>query len=261
MKPAIHVNIAVKNLVPEDLRFLSVQGLHPEFYFSGDVLDEMSPEKLDALIRDTAEAKFVPTIHAPFYEMNLGAVDPRIRVVARERLHGTLDIAARFKASQMVVHPGYGPWVFTKHISSWLGRAKDELAMLVEKAGKLGIRLAFENIYDSHPADLASVIEPFSKEMVGVCFDAGHFNLFSETSMKTWLEVLGPRIFEVHLHDNLGGDDDHIAVGDGTVKYGPLTDWLRKPGNRPILTLEMEQKTHVIKSIPRVREWVAGIKD
>ncbi|MBF0500942.1 MAG: sugar phosphate isomerase/epimerase [Candidatus Riflebacteria bacterium] len=261
MKPVIHVNINVKTLLPEDLSFLSLQGSHPELYFAGDVIDELSKDKLGNLIKDVTEAKFSPTIHAPFYDLNAGAQDPRIRAITLERFLWAIDTAARLKAAQIVIHPGYGPWILTKRFDIWLGRAKENLNKIVAKASELGIRIAFENIYDTHPRDLAALIEQFPKETVGVCFDIGHFNLFSETSMKTWLDTLGPRIFEVHLHDNSGDDDDHIALGDGIIKFGPLLDWFSKPGNRPYLTLEMEQRTHVIKSIHRVNDWMAGIKD
>jgi len=104
---------------------------------------------------------------------------------------------------------------------------------------------------------LAALVEPYPETVAGICFDTGHFNLFSQSAMKNWLEKLGNRLFECHLHDNLGSDDDHIAVGDGTLKYGPLIAWLNAcdSAKRPRLTLEMEQKTHVIKSVIRVKSW------
>lgn len=256
MKPEIHVNIAVKDLHPEDLSFLSHQNLHPELYFAGDVIDTMPAEKLDALVKDVAGASFSPSIHAPFYDLNLGALDSKIREVSIERILWTLDVAKRFKACQIVVHPGYNSAILARSFPLWLERAGEGLKRIVSRAAEVGVRVAFENTYDLTPSALLTLLHGLPAATAGICFDIGHFNLHSQTTLREWLDTLGSRIFEVHLHDNLGADDDHIAVGDGTVKFQPLFSWLLKQEKLPLLTLEMEQKTHVIKSIPRVREWL-----
>jgi len=251
----LYVNIRIKNLRDEDLDFLALQKLQPEVYFSGEDIDEISGEKLEKISGDLEKRKFQPAFHAPFYDLNPGAHDPKIREVTQERLLWAVKAAKQIGAKQMVVHPCHGPWVLEKHFETWLERAKSTLSTVVAKALENGLKIAFENIYDTIPEDLLTLINLFPKDQVGVCFDLGHFNLFSEASIKHWFEVLGPRILEVHLHDNLGTRDDHIAVGDGTVKFSGLVSWLKLQEVKPMLTLEMEQKTHVIKSVNRVREW------
>ena len=255
MQLPLYVNIRIKNLRAEDLEFLAHQNLHPEIYFSAEDIDESSGEKLEKISQDLEKHKFHPAFHAPFYDLNPGAHDPKIREVSLERLLWAIRAAKQIGAKQIVVHPGHGPWVLEKHFETWLERAKSILSTIVAKAGENGLKVAFENIYDTTPDDLLTLVNLFPKDQVGVCFDLGHFNLFSEASIKHWLDVLGPRLIEVHLHDNLGMKDDHIAVGDGTVKFSGLIAWLKLQEVKPMLTLEMEQKTHVIKSVNRIREW------
>lgn len=260
-QPQIYVNVRVNQFQHEDFGFLSVQNLQPEIYFSGEDIDTASDERFEAIRQEIATGSFKPIFHAPFYDLNFGAHDSKLRLLSEERVLWALQTAKRYGASQMVVHPGYGPWVLAKHFHSWLERAKPGLGRIVTQAKEAGIRLAFENIFDDKPEDLLELITSFATDKVGFCFDLGHFNLFSHAPMKQWLDVLGPHIFEVHLHDNLGDRDDHIAIGDGTVKYGPLIAWLRNSATHPLLTLEMEQKTHIIKSVNRVREWFEAPKD
>ncbi len=255
MKPTIFVNFRIKNLKSEDLDFLSYQNLQPELYFSGEDYDETTAEKLEKMVQDVSQKNFKPIFHAPFFDLNPGAFDPKIRSVSLERILWSLKVAKQFGATQVVVHPGHGPWVLAKNFPGWLERAKESLSQMVAKAGELGLKIAFENIYDDRPEDLLSLLSLFPKETVGVCFDIGHFNLFGRTSLKNWLDAFGNRIFEIHLHDNLGENDDHIAVGDGTIKFGLLFNWLKNQEQMPILTLEMEQKTHVIKSVQRIKDW------
>lgn len=258
--PTIYVNLSYRHMKAEELDFLAVQGLQPELYFSGEDIDSAAPDAFATLQGDIESRKFRPIWHAPFFDLNLGAHDPKIRSVSLERLVWSIDTAKRFGADQIVVHPGFGPYVLGKNFAHWFDRARPALDTVISHAEKAGLRIAFENIYDACPDDLAALIEPYPEKVAGVCFDTGHFNLFSQTAMKMWLERFGNRLFECHLHDNLGSEDDHIAVEDGTVKYGPLVSWLnaREPATRPRLTLEMEQKTHVIKSVTRVKNWFAG---
>ncbi|RCK73551.1 MAG: hypothetical protein OZSIB_2569 [Candidatus Ozemobacter sibiricus] len=261
MKPELFVNISTAHMTAEDLDFLRVQHLHPELYFSAADMDALTPAQLGKLHQEMQAREFRPICHAPFYDLNLGAHDPKVRALAQERVFWALDTARQFGAPQVVIHPGYGPWVLVRAFPNWLKRAHPHLAAIVARAKELGVRVAFENIYDPDPHDLVEILKAFPEPHVGICFDTGHFNLFSQVSMKTWLEAFGDRLFECHLHDNLGSEDDHIAVGDGCLKFGPLVQWLKAQPALPRLTLEMEQKTHVIKSVRRVREWFAPLEE
>ena len=52
-----------------------------------------------------------------------------------------------------------------------------------------------------------------------LCFDAGHFNLFSKITLSELLDKTGRYIYELHLHDNDGTSDDHYAIGDGNIDF------------------------------------------
>lgn len=255
MNKPLYVNIDADNMTAEGFEFLACQRLEPELYFSGAAIDTLSPSALDAIRALVAQHKLHPIVHAPFFNLDAGAREPRVQRLFHERLSWAIDAAKSFQASQIVVHPGYGPWVPVRKFEEWLLRAQPVLAEVVDKAGEAGIRLAFENIYDADPGDLSILLQTFPATHVGVCLDIGHFNLFSESGLKVWLEAFGGRLFEVHLHDNFGMEDDHIAVGDGNAKYGQLISWLQGNVADPLLTLEMPEKTHVIKSTNRVRAW------
>lgn len=257
MNPTIFVNLRIIPFSVEDLDFLSHQNLQPEYYFTGKDIDETSENVMTQILEESRKRRFSPIFHSPFYDLNLGAADHKIRAVSEGRVLWALDTAKSFEASQVVVHPGYGANanLGEESFTHWLERAKESISKIVAKADDLRIKIAFENIYDSHPENLCSLIELYPKEVVGVCFDTGHFNLFSETPMKAWLSAFGERTFEVHLHDNSGDADEHIAIGDGTVKFEIVKNWLAQQAKLPKLTIEMRQKTHVVKSIGKLKSW------
>ncbi|MBF0408994.1 MAG: sugar phosphate isomerase/epimerase [Candidatus Riflebacteria bacterium] len=256
MKFKLHTNIPIRHLRPEDLELLLNLKMQPEIYFAADLVDSLSADSYKELVSRFNEKGFEPSFHGPFFDLSLGAYDPKVRALALERMLWTINAAKDFKASQIVLHPGYGPWVLSRKFDEWYELAIPVIKTIVKAASDNGIKIAFENIYDNNPNDLKKIVSEFSPEHVGVCFDTGHFNLFSDVPMKTWLETLSDRIIELHVHDNDGQDDHHIAIGDGCVKYTPLINWLHKREQPLVVTIEMVLKTHVIKSVPIVREWI-----
>ena len=81
------------------------------------------------------------------------------------------------------------------------------------------ISLGMQNVFDEDPEALSMLIEKVNSPDFGLCFDTGHFNIFSTVPMEHWFESLGKRIVEVHLHDNDGTDDFHWALGKGDIDF------------------------------------------
>lgn len=255
--PQINLNIAYQNMTDEGFDFVTCQGLQPEFYFCGDSVDVIERVDIERLKAIAKAGNFSSTLHAPFFDLNIGARDRSIRVVSFERLIWALETAALLGSSLVVVHPGYGPWVLNHNIDQWLKRAATMLHKLVEHAAGLNIKIAFENIYDSEPDDLLKLLHEVNSEHAGICFDVGHYNVFSRVPMQEWFDKLGSRILEVHLHDNDGSADQHLAIGDGKIDYLPLRNWLKSLSSvtMPVLTLELPHKTHVVKSVNNIKSW------
>ena len=76
-----------------------------------------------------------------------------------------------------------------------------------------------ENIFEEAPETLRMLVKEINSPNLGVCFDTGHFNLFSKVPLEKWFEEIGDNIIEVHLHDNTGSNDDHLGIGDGNIDF------------------------------------------
>jgi sugar phosphate isomerase/epimerase len=65
--------------------------------------------------------------------------------------------------------------------------------------------------------------------------------------MTEWIDELAPFLTEVHLHDNLGQEDDHLAIGQGKIDFPSFFRRLHENGARPQLTIEAfdERKVRV----------------
>jgi sugar phosphate isomerase/epimerase len=90
-----------------------------------------------------------------------------------------------------------------------------------------------------------------NSENFGLCFDTGHFNLFSKVSLLKWLKMIKPFIVELHLHDNLRHSDRHLAIGDGDFDFSTLFSELK--GKDCVYTLEAHSIKDAKKSMDRLR--------
>lgn len=253
----LHVNIAYPRMTAEGFAFLAQQDLHPEFYFCGDSIDTIERDVIEGFKKLVETKNFRSTLHAPFYDLNIGSRDRSIRIASLERLFWALETAAILGSKIVVVHPGYSVAPGDTDIDSWLKRAELFLNKLIEHAASLKIKIAFENIYDNKPDYLCKLLQNTDASNTGICFDVGHYNIFSQIPMNEWFARFGSRIYECHLHDNDKSTDQHKAMGDGNIDYRPLIEWYNSlpAEQKPVLTLEQPDKNHILKSINLLRSW------
>ena len=89
----------------------------------------------------------------------------------------------------------------------------------------------------------------------GFCLDVGHANAMGTVPIIYWLDVLGPYLAAMHLHDNHGERDEHLAVGRGGIDYAGLFDYMVEHEIKPrAVTLEPHQEGDLWPSIVSLAE-------
>ncbi len=86
--------------------------------------------------------------------------------------------------------------------------------------------------------------EMAGKECFGLCFDTGHLQLLKQ-DMRVYLPVLGKRIKALHIHDNDGADDLHMAPYTGTIVWKDFYTTLAEIGYTGDLSFETFRQTTV----------------
>jgi len=224
-------------------------GLAPEIAFKGPELDNLPPARLATVARQLAACARRPTVHAPFFDLSPGAMEPLVRAVTRQRLTQTLQAAHQLGAHLVVVHPGYDRWRYPKLAAAWTTQAAETLAPLLTLAARYDCRLALENIYEATPDTLLELVARLDSPWFGHCFDIGHWRLFAELPQAQWLAAIAPRLLHLHLHDNLGQSDDHLPVGEGCIDYAPLLRALATMPAAPSCTLEAHSPAELQRSL------------
>ncbi|MCI8590647.1 MAG: sugar phosphate isomerase/epimerase [Clostridiales bacterium] len=95
----------------------------------------------------------------------------------------------------------------------------------------------------SYGWELKEYADMIDSEWFGVCLDIGHANLTPD-SAATMIEVLGPRIKALHVHDNDGVSDQHLCPYLGTTDWEAVTAALAKIQYSGTFNLESDKTVY-----------------
>jgi len=238
-----------------------VQGrISPEVYLDGRWLDEASETELRGLGSRLAGEGLGVTVHGPFMDLSPGAVDEVVRRATADRFRQAIEAAALLGARAIVLHADYDDRRFDDDVDIWLGQSMKTWPEIVSIAGDAGIAIAAENIFETGPEPLGRLVEAVGSPDFGLCLDVGHLNIFSKASDSDWLTGVGAYIKELHLHDNNGGYDEHLAVGRGSIDFpgffALLKDLVIDRGVTPIYTIEPHGGDSIMPAIKAVRPYL-----
>lgn len=250
---AFHVSVPF-SLLQNYLPLIRKDRLNLEISFNTGNFDTIQRRDIIEL-RDTLDYDPKLTFHAPFMDLSPAAVDPGIRKVTLQRFSSVLDFAEILKPIVIVFHSGYDSMRYDGHEETWLSGSLKTWVPLAERAGEIGAQIAIENVFEDNPRTLRRLVYEVGTESFGLCFDTGHFNLYSRVPLSEWLESVGPYIKEMHLHDNHGDGDDHLPPGDGTFDFDTVFETETAPGC--VYTIEVHTVDRVQKSLENLRDYIA----
>lgn len=232
---------------------IKAERVNLEIYFDSISLDSLDD---NAILNLRKALSYEPSlsIHAPFMDLSPAAVDTKIRAVTIERFNHIFDIAEVLKPKCIVFHSGYDKWKYSFKKDLWLEKSLITWNELLKRAEKLNIKIAIENIYEEDPEGLMMLVERVSSPYFGICFDTGHFNLFSKSSLEEWFSALGDKIFEFHLHDNNGSFDEHSAIFNGNFDFRRLFNLIDRKDY--IFTIEARSVEDFFKSVKSFEELI-----
>jgi sugar phosphate isomerase/epimerase len=244
----VHINIPWK-LLPGYFDLILALRMNVEIGFEGEELDRISREELKPFAERLQKLGCAISLHAPFWDLCPGSLDPLIRKVAHSRLNQFFDLLAIFGPIHVVCHTGFDDRHHRGYRQFWLEKSLTIWEPLVRRAESLRVPLLIENVWEQTPDFHGELLRSIDSPWFGFCLDVGHQHSFSKTDLLVWLEHLGEFLKEVHLHDNDGSHDDHLPVGAGNIDFLLLFDFLQRRNINPTLTLEPHEEQHLYASL------------
>ena len=245
----------------------SLQNLHDCGFTAADVslenislLDDAWQSVLYAAAsRAKALGMTLPVCHLPFY---MPSPDDQVAMqrFAREQARG-IEAAALMGIPVAVIHP------IARHSSrtskqEWFAENIAYLSPLCEKAKKLGVTLAVENMASTKESEhdhlygcrAVEIVAIAKKLDIKTCWDTGHAHT-AGLAQSHEIALLGGTLAAVHLHDN-DGSDAHVVPLTGQIDWADVARGLAAVGYEGVL--DFETKTSHLAMYDPAREQLAA---
>jgi sugar phosphate isomerase/epimerase len=217
-------------------------------------------DKVDAKrIRSGLEAKGLGVVGHTAYYLPFGSAFDAVQAGAITEAERCLEVFAAVGAKLMNLHldnrvPGHDPAFISR-------RNLESIEKLLPTAERLGITLMVENVEGDDADSLAPILDALPT--VGLHLDIGHANIGTrrKSNVESLLQRYGDRLKHIHLSDNKGKSDDHLAIGAGTIDWRRELRAVKAMGYDATFTLETfyGDSTLLTYSINRVRELWANL--
>lgn len=185
------------------------------------------------------------TIHGPFLDINPVSFDSLVRSASRKRFEMSYEAGEALGAEKMICHTCMLPGIY--YLEGWSDMMAEFWKEFLKDKGKM--KFCLENVLDEEYKPIAEVIEKVSDPRLGICLDIGHANCYSPYSVMEWVNSLGKYITHVHVHDNNGIKDQHLALGRGNIPAEELIKEIKKHNPKVDWTIECTTKDAVLETI------------
>lgn len=252
----IHVNIPFTMLYESYIDPFISNRLNPEIGLDAIALERFSFSEFSNIAEQLHSHELKINFHAPFMDLSPGSPDPAVRELTRHRFEQVIRLIPLFHPIKVVCHASYDRKRYGPMRDLWIKNSLEIWSWMGEQVNDAGSQLMLENVYEHHPDDIRIIFERLSRHHVRFCLDTGHQAAFSRTSLETWLSSLGDVLGHLHLHDNGGQLDDHLALGKGSINFKAFFKHLKAIRNEPpTMTLEPHREEDLWPSF----EYLANI--
>jgi sugar phosphate isomerase/epimerase len=169
--------------------------------------------------------------------INVVHVEKSRRIDSMDEVKRALEAAEQIPFTHMILHLG-------ERGDTWSPRTLEHAMTAVEHlrafARPLGVQILLENLEKNEVAEPPNLMEILSVghfDDIGLCLDLGHAHIGE--GIPATIDVMGPRIRSVHVHDNAGDKDAHLWPGDGTIAWPETMRALEALAQPPATVLEI----------------------
>lgn len=190
-------------------------------------------------------------LHGAFGDLCPGSFDPLVREITQKRVLQSLEVAGELNINDVIFHHGYVP--NTSYPEGWIRRSAEFWKGILQRTPER-TRLHLENHLEDTPETIKRLVDVVNSPRLRICFDIGHAHAFSKTSVTEWVETLRSRISYLHIHDNNGKKDEHLAIGDGCIPIRKVLDAMETQSNEALWALEAGKQDGLVRSLEWIRK-------
>lgn len=210
-------------------------------------LDHDYPSRiLDTDILNSYNLKY--SIHAPITDINIASLNPSIRNSSLKEIFYSFEMANELDIDTVVVHPGIVSYLGRNFLDKIDELNKESMMEIVEFADDLGVTAFFENMPDIEGftyKKIDQLIEFLRENDLKMCLDIGHANTMNYSSSELYFSI----VKHIHLNDNNGDGDTHLALGEGNINIKSIINQYESNNYDGIYIIEVNNKESILNSL------------
>lgn len=193
------------------------------------------------------------TVHAPFGDLNLATLNDPIWRESIRQICTCITHASAF-TNRITIHPGYlSPvgklmpqkvWNLQKEALRQIGKCAAEHSVVACLENMIGVKEFLCQL----PEELIGMTD--GVEGIGMTFDFGHANTLGKVN--NFLPYVN-KASHIHIHDNHGMSDEHLALGDGNINWNSIGKTIAE-NYSGVVVIEGRSIEEAKKSLPVFRK-------
>ena len=206
-------------------------------------------------------------VHAPYVNVRLADLNPRIREASIQSIKDGIDLARQLDARIVTINLGNTTKRRLKQVHKDVRKGLlDSISTLSDYAEQHDVTIGIENVPTDTSAwtealgkrteEIIEILKETHSKNIGVTFDVGHANTIDDPA--NFAVKLAPYMVNVHVHDNDGSNDQHLVIGQGNIDFLKILNILKQNGYAGSLVLEyfdpsslVEAKAELLKLLKR----------
>ena len=217
-----------------------------------ELVHQYPAEFIDTEILESYSLKY--SIHAPFMDVNIASLQDQSRLNSIDQIKSSIDLANEINAEAVVVHPGVTSFLPNKYFKKEVYEfANQSIKEIGDYAKDLGVLATIENMPNFESMIYQNIVDLnqlLVENEMHMTLDIGHANHVGYAPD----EMIFDSIKHVHVHDNLGDDDSHLPLGEGSIDLKYIINTLESKNYDGIYILEVNDYDSIKKSFEYMKK-------
>ena len=187
----------------------------------------------------------------PYFEPSLISPDPKQRTDRARLIRRAIDFAAEVGSKNVSITSGRCLGSMSPDKAAV--QLVESIKPLLDHADAFGINVGIEcepGLYVEYVAELRDWIDRLGHPRLGANLDIGHSQVIGE-DLRGAIELLGNRIWNLHVEDIPGRKHYHLIPGQGTLDWAAVHEGLKAIHYDRYLTVELYTHTEDPQSAAR----------
>lgn len=188
------------------------------------------------------------SIHSRIIDMNICSLNESISKSSINEIKKSIDLANSLDSEIIVVHPGKIPFLGKNYEDKIYKKSKESFEEIANYGKEMGVLACIENmpkIEGFMYLDLNKLNQLVEELEIAMTLDIGHAHTAGFTAEECYFDS----IKHIHIHDNFGNEDSHLALGEGNFDLNQFFNIFSKNKYNGQYIIEVNNKESINKSL------------